>query len=657
VTHEPGPPGSGGPPDARGRSPGDGESRTDTGDAGPAEDEAKLKAEPSGSPEVTVLGHIGLDLTEISEGVDVALDGELWERELRRTKEVLERRENHSAVLVGPDGVGKRALVLTLARQISRGDVPPRLVGRRIIELPFHRVVASLREPGDFEKIVLAALREAVGRGDVILFLSGITSFMGLSTVRGSPGLFDASYVIEMGCHQPGLYLLGSSTPELYREATQAMPSCEGLFTRVDVSEPGRDASVEILSGAVDALADYHGVSFDSSAIPAAVDLSLEYVRERVLPGKALALLDRAAARSATLAAGQDAAPVVGSEDVTQALADWIDIPADRLTGPGRAELVGLEVALMKEIRGQDACVRKLADVIRVAKLNLGARPVRPDGVFLFVGPSGVGKSGLARALSEQLYGSESRLLTFNMARYSGEDGVVRLLGARSADAEYEGELSTAITRNPHSVVVFEHIERSSIDVAVMLTQVFRDGHVTDGRGVPVYFSNCTIIMTSNSENIVPKRDEEGIAGFGQDGTNRNEKHLQEVKKAVDSFFPPEFMDGIDEVLLFDPLSEDALRDIVRQHLEDIHERLSTRSISLDVSEEAVAKIVEKGASREYGARDLGRTVEGMLLKPLARFLVANPDARRIAARVVEGDVEVLESAPGADGPRIGTAG
>jgi ATP-dependent Clp protease ATP-binding subunit ClpA len=594
---------------------------------------------------VTVLGHLGIDLTEISRHLDVSLDGGLWERELRRTKEVLERRENHSAVLVGPEGVGKKALVLTLARQIAAGQVPPRLVGRRIIELPFHRVVASIREPSDFEKIVLAALREAIGSGDVILFLGGITSFMGLSTIRGHSGLFDASYVIEMGCHQPGLYLLASATPELYRDATRAMPSCEALFARIDVSEPGRDASIEILSGAAEALAEYHGVRIDPPAVTTAVDLSFEYLRERVLPGKALDLLDRAAARSATLAAGTGAVPAVGADEVAQALSEWIDIPADRLTGSGHSELVGLEAGLMRRIRGQDACVRKLVDVIRVAKLNLAARPSRPDGVFLFVGPSGVGKSGLARALAEELYGGESRLLSFNMARYSGDDGLARLVGIKTPEAEYEGELTKAVSRNPHSVIVFENIERSSIDVAVMLTQVFRDGFLTDAGGTTVYFSNCTIIMTSNSENIVPRRDDEGIAGFGQNDQGRGDKYVQDVRKAVENFFPPEFMDGIDEVLLFDPLSDDALRDIVRQHLEEIHERLSSRSISLEVSEEAVAKIVEKGASREYGARDLGRTVEGLLLKPLARFLVANPGARRIAARVIEGDVDVLDLA------------
>lgn len=614
-----------------------------TRESGPRETRPEGESEPA-QQQVTVLGQLGIDLTEISSGLEVTLDGELWEKELRRAKEVLERREGHSAVLVGPEGVGKRALVLTLARQIAAGDAPKRLRGRSIIELPFHRIIASIREPSDFEKVVLTALREAIVRDDVILFLGGITSFMGLSTLRGEPaGLFNASYVIEMGCHQPGLYLLGSSTPELYREASRAMPSCEGLFERVDVREPGRAAALEILTDAIGSLGEYHGVRIDPPSVAAAVDLSFEYIRDRVLPGKALALLDRAAARTATIRSDSSETPVVTAEDVTLALADWIDIPADKLTGPGHRELVGLEAGLMKKIRGQDACVRKLADVIRVAKLNLTARPGRPDGVLLFVGPSGVGKSGLARALAEQLYGSESRLLTFNMTRYSGDDAVARLLGAATPEGDYEGDLTTAVSRNPHSVIVFEHIERTSIDAALMLTQVFRDGYVTNGQGMPVYFSNCTIIMTSNSENIVPRRDDEGIAGFGQSARTRSEKYLQEAKKAIENFFPSEFMDGIDEVLLFDPLSDDALRDIVRFHLEDIHGRLATRSISLEVSEEAVAKIVEKGASREYGARDLGRTVEGMLLKPLARFLVANPDARRIAARVVEGDVEVLD--------------
>jgi len=624
------------------RRPGDPTDVTRTDESGgstePDTDEAAQK------PGMSVLDQLGIDLTELAAGLTVTLDGELWEAELRRIKEILERREQHSAVLVGPNGVGKRALVLTLAREISQGRVPRRLVGRRIIELPFHRVLASVSEAGDFEKIVFTALREATVREDVILFLNGITSFMGVTAVGGGsgPGPFNAAYLLEMGCHQPGLYLLGSTTPALYREVARSLPWCESLFQRVDVREPGRETTVEILRDAARGLEEFHGVRVNDGAVEAAVDLSDEYIRERVLPGKALDLLDRAASKSATAAAGTDVVPLVDVEQVTDALADWTGIPSDKLSGAGHTQLAGLEEGLRKRIMGQDGCIKKLADVIRVTKLNLNAVPARPDGVFLFVGPSGVGKTELALALAEELYGSESRLLVFNMARYAGDDGLPRLVGMKLGDVDYEGELTTAVAQHPHSVIVFEHIERTHIDVAVMLTQMFRDGHIIDGHGTRLPLSNSTIIMTSNSENIVPSRDDDGTVGFGAVNHNKSERYLQQAKDAIEEFFPPEFMDGIDEVLLFDPLTDEALREIVKIHLKDIHERLADRSISLDVADDAVAKIVERGASREYGARNLGRTVEGLLLKPLARFLVANPDARRVAARVVEGDVEVV---------------
>lgn len=596
------------------------------------------------SGELTVLGQLGIDLTEVAEGLSVTLDGELWASELRKIKEIFERREGHAAMLVGPNGVGKRALVLTLARDIADGDVPRRLVGKRVIELPFHRVMASIREPGDFEKIVFAAIREAIERDDVLLFLGGITSFMGVGPGGSHAALLNASQVIEMGCHQPRLYLLGSTTPELRREVVRALPWCEGSFSSVEVSEPARDVTVEILADAARGLENYHGVNIVPRAIEAAIDLSDEYVRERVLPGKALELLDRAASKVATANGTGEGNPTVDRDSVADALADWIDIPVSKLNGPGHSELADLEIRLGRRIKGQDACIRKLADVIRVTKLNLNARPTRPDGVFLFVGPSGVGKSELSLALAEELYGSESRRIEFNMTRYGGEDGVARLVGATFADVEYRGELTTAVSRSAHSVIVFEHIERSHLDVAILLTQMFRDGYVLNGQGARVYLSNCTVIMTSNSENLVPTRDDEGTVGFGQVDQRRRERYVQQAKSAIEEFFPPEFMDGVDEVLLFDPLTDDALRAIVQVHLADIDHRLSERSIELDVTEEAVTKLVEKGASREYGARNLGRTVEGLLLKPLARFLVANPDARRVVARVVEGDVEVVEA-------------
>jgi len=615
--------------------------------AGPGGEAGRTPGQPSGQQRgeaaVSVLEQLGIDLTEIATALQITLDGELWASELGSVKEILERRERHTAVLVGPDGVGKRALVLALARQITEGKVPARLTGRRIIELPFHRVLSSVREPGDFEGIVLAALREATARQDVILFLNGMTSFMGVGAIGAQPGLFNASRLLEMGCHQPGLYLMGSTTPALYREVLKSMPWCEGLLQTVEVREPSRDSTVEIIADAAKGLAEFHGVAIEDDAIEAAVDLSDEYVRERVLPGKALELLDRAAAKSATSVVDTGGEASVGVEQVTDALADWTGIPSDKLSGDSHAELVSLEEGLRRRIRGQDACIKKLADVIRVTKLNLTASPSRPDGVFLFVGPSGVGKTELARALATELYGSESRLQVLNMSRFSGEDGLARLVGASLGEIEFEGEMTSAVARFPHSIIVFEHIERSHLDVAVMLTQAFHDGYVVDGRGATVPLSNTTIIMTSNSENIVPKMEDDAAVGFGQVNHNRSERYLQQAKDAVEEFFPAEFMDGIDEVLLFDPLSEAALREIVQLHLEDIHERLARRSISLDVSDEAVMKMVEKGASREYGARNLGRTVEGLLLKPLARFLVANPGARRVAARVVEGDVEVVE--------------
>lgn len=611
-------------------------------------DEAAVGEDESGAPQpgaqtTSVLGHLAIDLTEIAVSRHAPPLG-LWDHELRRLKEILQKREKHAAAIVGPDGVGKRALVIALAREIAEGRVPERLSGRRIFELPFHRAIASVRESGDFERIVFSAMREAATRTDVILFLSQITSFMGVIGAR--PELFNASYVIEMACHQPGLYILGSATPELYREMVASRPWCDSVMTRVPVSEPSREGTVGLLAGPVSALAQYHGVDVESAAVEAAVDLSNYYIKERVLPGKAVELLDEAAARAAVGSiAGGNGRPRVTERHVSEALSDWVGIPVDKLSGSVNHELLGLEDALRRRVKGQDHCVKKLADVIRVAKLGLDARPVRPDGTFLFVGPSGVGKSELASVLSDELYGDPARLIRFNMTRYSDDDGLARLVGVKLGDLDYPGELTSRILRHPHSVVVFDQLERSHRDVALLLMQIITDGFVVDGHGVKVAFSNTTVIMTMNSENIVPEQEDKESVGFGSAfQPSVEERRLHDVREAVERFFPAEFMDGIDEVLIFEPLGPDSLREIVELHLSDVRERLSGRQVTLRVSAKAVDKMVEKGHSREYGARNLGRTVEGMVLKPLARFMLAHSDVKDITVKVVEGDIEVGET-------------
>ncbi len=607
----------------------------------PGSSDGEDRAEPDVEAEVDVLGQLGVDITAMALAQG-APDFELWTDEISRVKEVLEKRERHAAMLVGPHGVGKRGLVFALAIQIAEGDAPPHVAGRRVMELPFHRVLANVHQPGDFERLVFTAMREAASQDDTILLMNSFPAFLGVS--GGSKTLFDASYAVEMACQQPGLYLLGAATPTLYKAALNTLPWLERAFTTVAISEPERSAVLALLGKVAEILAEYHGVTIGEDAITSAVDLSGYYVKERVLPGKAMELLDEAAAKAVSAATRDGGRPRLDASHVAAALSHWIGIPPDKLAGAVNHELLDLEDSLMKRVKGQDFCIRRLADVIRVSRLGLNANPDRPDGVFLFVGPSGVGKSELARALAEELYGSSSRLFEFNMTSYSDEDGLARLVGLHLGELDHPGDLATVVERYPHCVIVFEQIERTHRDVAVMLMRAFRDGRFVDSGGEEICFSNTVMIMTSNSENLVPREGEDEAVGFGTTPRGPNdERYSREVREAIEEFFPPEFMEGVDEVLVFDPLSDVALREIVQIHLDDIAARLAARSIVLEVSDEAVAMILEKGHSREYGARNLGRTVEGMVLRPVARFLLGSPDAATVTLRVVEGEIEVGE--------------
>ncbi|MBD3348397.1 MAG: AAA domain-containing protein [Candidatus Eisenbacteria bacterium] len=588
--------------------------------------------------DVSVLDGLGTDLLKMAGGRPSLADGKLWLSELTRIKEILERKERHTPVLIGPRGVGKRGLAVILARDIERGDAPRHLLGRRLIELPFHRVLAASNRAGDFERLVFAALREAGSRDDVIVLMSGLTNFLGNFGGRAAP--VDASYVINTACHQPNIYMMGTATPELYRETVKALPWCLDAMTRVEIAEPDRGASVHLLSQIVGGLEEYHGVAIREEAVRAAVDLSADYMRDQVLPGKAYRLLDDAAAREAT-AEGEGSTAAVTEQAVRRALSDIIGIPESKLAEPGRSALLDLETALERRVKGQSRSIRTLADVIRVTMLNLDASPSRPNGVFLFVGPPGVGKSELARALAEELYGRSGRLFEFNMARYSGDDGVLRLVGASLGDAELSGDLTTAVARSPHSVVLLEHIERSHKDVAVLLMQIFRDGSIVDGQGSVVSFSNATVVMTTSAEQLLPPAGENGSVGFSLSQRDTGEYYLREAREAIEQYFPADFMEGIDEVLLFDPLTDEALREIAEVRLDDIRTRLGQRSIELEVTDGAMSTLVEKGASRQYGARNLGRTVERLLLKPIARYILAHPEVRRVVVREIEGDLEV----------------
>jgi ATP-dependent Clp protease ATP-binding subunit ClpC len=536
--------------------------------------------------------------------------------ELLQVIRTLSRRTKSNPVLVGEAGVGKTAIVEALAQRIAAGQS---LAGKRVIELSLASIVAGTQYRGQFEERLLGVVEEARAHPEVILFLDELHTLVGAGSAEGT---LDASNILKPALARGDFACIGATTSVEYRKYIERDAALERRFQPVHVGEPSPEETREILRGLQAQYEAHHGVRIAPEALDAAVELTLRYVPDRRLPDKAVDAVDDACARARVPGLSQaegDAecgtvVPQVTAELVAEVVAEWTGIPLGRLTQAATERLLHLEEVLQRRVVGQDAAVARVAGRIRQARAEL-SDPRRPVGVFLFLGPTGVGKTELARALADALFGSEDSLIRLDMSEYQEKHTVARLIGAPPGYVGYgdEGQLTGRLRSQPYAVVLLDEIDKGHPDVFDLFLQVFDAGRLTDAQGRTVDAKHAIFIMTAN---LVSERRR---LGFDAQGSSPQHEEPQE---ALLRQFRPEFVNRIDEVIVFRPLGVESLRDIVLRRVADLQDRLRReRGVDLDLAAEALALLVRRGQGAG-GARELGRAIARLLEEPLSRALL-----------------------------------
>ncbi|GAA1882170.1 ATP-dependent Clp protease ATP-binding subunit [Paeniglutamicibacter psychrophenolicus] len=630
---------------------------------------------PATKGQTPMLEKFGMDLTAraAEDGLDPVIGRE---KEIEQAIEILARRTKNNPVLIGEAGVGKTAVVEGLARAIVAGEVPAQLAGKRVVSLDLPAMVAGTRYRGDFEERLTQTLDEIAAQdGEVIVFIDELHTVVGAGG-GGGEGSMDAGNILKPRLARGELHLIGATTLAEYRKVEKD-PALERRFQPVTIGEPSIEDAVAILHGLKDRYARHHQVTYTDEAIRAAVEMSARYVTDRFLPDKAIDLIDTAgarlglkrpagvdtqalASRIAELGADKDRAvaeeryedasrlrdeaeelgarlaearegaagtpsAVVNETQIAEVIARATGIPAARLTKDEKGRLARLEEELHERVVGQDDAVAAVAKAVRRSRTGLGDEG-KPVGSFLFLGPTGVGKTELAKALAESLFGDESAMVRFDMSEFGERHTVSRLVGAPPGYVGYDeaGQLTERVRRRPYSVVLLDEVEKAHPDVFNLLLQVLDDGRLTDGQGRTVDFRNTVIIMTSNlgSEFLASRG---APLGFGSDSGAGSERELRaKVMGRLRETMRPEFLNRIDETVLFRKLEAEQLRSIVRLQLRRTEARLAAHGIGLDVDEAAVAWIAEAGHEPEFGARPLRRVISRELDDRVADLLVTD---------------------------------
>ena len=558
----------------------------------------------------------GRDLTRLAQ--EGRLDPVLCrDAELDRMIEILCRRQKNNPCLLGEPGVGKSALAEALAQRIAAGQITPALRGKRVLALDMASMVAGTKYRGDFEERFKNLLEELYRDRSTILFIDEIHIIAGAGAAEGA---IDAASILKPMLARGEIQLIGATTPEEYRKTIQKDSALERRFGRVMVEEPTPAAAETILAGLMPRYERYHGVSIPPEAIHAAVELSVRYLPGRYLPDKAIDLLDEAAAarRIADTSGGRRA---LTPADIARVVSKASGVPAERVGEAERERLANLEQRLAAEVIGQPQAVAAVASAIRRSRTGL-RESGRPIGAMLFLGPTGVGKTQLARTLAKCWFGSEKALLRFDMSEYMERHTVARLLGAPPGYVGHDegGQLTEAVRRRPYSVVLFDEIEKAHSDIQNLLLQILEDGNLTDSQGRRADFSNTIILLTSNlgARCLSGQTSPLGFGAAAAETQRRGQQAIQEAKE----FFRPELMGRLDETVLFDPLGPEQLAGIADRLLVELEQRAARQGYTLHHTP-AAAKVLAGDKVPPYGARELRRTVSRAVEQALADRIAA----------------------------------
>ena len=553
----------------------------------------------------------GRDLTRLAQ--EGRLDPVLCrDSELERMVEILCRRQKNNPCLLGEPGVGKSALAEALAQRIASGQITPALRGKRVLSLDMASMVAGTKYRGDFEERFKNLLEELYRDRSTILFIDEIHIIAGAGAAEGA---IDAASILKPMLARGEIQLIGATTPEEYRKTIQKDSALERRFGRVMVEEPTPTAAETILAGLMPRYERYHGVAIPSTAIHAAVELSVRYLPGRYLPDKAIDLLDEAAA-ARRIAENSSEKKALTPADIARVVSKASGVPAERVGEAERERLAHLEQRLAAEVIGQPRAVASVAAAIRRSRTGLRENN-RPIGAMLFLGPTGVGKTQLARTLAKGWFGSEKALLRFDMSEYMERHTVARLIGAPPGYVGHDegGQLTEAVRRRPYSVVLFDEIEKAHSDIQNLLLQILEDGTLTDAQGRRADFSNTIILLTSNL-GARCLAGQTAPMGFGAAGAEKDRCGQQAIREARE-FFRPELMGRLDETVLFDPLGPEQLAGIADRLLCELEERAAGQGYTLRHTA-AAAKALAGDKVPPYGARELRRTVSRAVEQALA---------------------------------------